>query len=202
MGTNSFQDQRSEPGAERFSARSPRESEVGRPQLAVPWVTAVLSPTGRGRPRRCPSRRGRGCSAGPGSPLLVSRAVRAPRALREGSAGATVPPHPARSSADPRPGPPQRDGAGAAGPGALDNLGRVCRDQAAAAGGGAEGRLGVGTEREQPPPGAGRVRRRGHTGTAAGAAAGAAGPLGRGCGAPGLLRQPEIHSFLRGSGGE
>lgn len=30
-----------------------------------------------------------------------------PGALREGSAGATVPPHPARRSADPHPGPPR-----------------------------------------------------------------------------------------------
>ncbi|KAF2982193.1 hypothetical protein EK904_002617 [Melospiza melodia maxima] len=42
MVTNSFQEQRSEPGAERFSPRSPRESEVGRPQAAVPGSLRLL----------------------------------------------------------------------------------------------------------------------------------------------------------------
>lgn len=108
----------------------------------------------------------------------------------------------------PRPGQPQRDGAGAAGPGALVNLCRVCRDQAAAAGGGGEGPLGVGTQRGQPPPGADRVRRRGHTGTAAGAAAGAAGTLGRHAGpwhcCQGLIPPSEAQVRREGalSGGE
>lgn len=48
MVTNSFQDQRSEPGAERFSARSPRESEVRRPQLAVPGSLRCSAPRAGG----------------------------------------------------------------------------------------------------------------------------------------------------------
>nr|XP_014122651.1 PQ-loop repeat-containing protein 3 isoform X1 [Zonotrichia albicollis] len=155
MVINSFQEQRSEPGAERFSARSPRESEVGRPQPAVPGSLRCSAPRAGGDRGAAPRAGAAGAPPGLALPSRVPGSA-GPGALREGSAGATVPPHPARRSPDPRPGPPQRDGAGAAGPGALDNLGRVCRDQAAAAGGGAEGRLGVGTQREQPAPGAGR----------------------------------------------
>lgn len=129
---------------------------------------------GRGWPRPCPSV---ALSLPPGPALPSPSPGQCGRPGRSVRAAPAPPSHhtPPAAPRAPRPGPPQRDGAGAAGPGALDNLGRVCRDQAAAAGGRAESRLGLGTQRDQPPPGAGRVR---HTGTAAGAAAGAAGPLG------------------------
>ncbi|XP_064364529.1 solute carrier family 66 member 3 isoform X1 [Dromaius novaehollandiae] len=104
----------------------------------------------------------------PGRSTTAPSGPAGPRRARPRCAAPAPRPSPRRGAVPPRRGFPipgwprsrsaaQHHGAGAAGPGQLEHLGGVRRDQAAAAGGGAGGQVGARRQRGQPRAGADRL---------------------------------------------